>query len=106
MFLPPRSPRRIHSKGVMRWETPRSAKSPAGENPACVRVSHPRRTKPCVEGGDELGEARGRDVLGRNESECIEPRKDCRYSGWLIHRSGRQHEGLRTGKHALALSGV
>src|SRR5260363_448786 len=75
MFLPPRSPRRIHNKGVMRWEAPRSAKSPAGENPACVRVSHPRRTKPCVEGGDELGEARGRDVLGRNASECIEPRK-------------------------------
>jgi hypothetical protein len=58
-----------------------SAQSPVGENPACVRVSHPRRTESCAVGGDKHGKAKGRDVSGRNESECIEPRKVQRHRG-------------------------
>jgi len=47
---------------------------PVGENPIYVKTSQQRRTKLCIYGGNKINEARGRDVSGRNVSECIEPR--------------------------------
>jgi len=53
----------------------RSAYESAGENPARVKCSQQPVTELYIQGGDELDEARARDAIGCNESECVEPRK-------------------------------
>ena len=59
---------------------PRSVGDPVGVNPMCAKASHQHRIKSCTYGGNEISEARRRDVSGCSASETVEPRN--------IHRRG------------------
>jgi hypothetical protein len=65
------------------------------ENLIHIKASHPCGSEQCIQGGNELGEATASNVLGRNESECIEPRNACRHGGQCSHYNRRQHSYLR-----------
>ena len=65
------------------------------ENLIHIKASHQGGSEQCIQGGNKLGEATASNVLGRNESECIEPRNIHRHGGRCFHGDRRQHSYLR-----------
>jgi len=56
-----------------------------------AKVSHQPSTKSHAQGDNELCEAGRREVSGRNESECIEPRNNQRLGGRCPSFGSRQY---------------
>jgi hypothetical protein len=76
-----------------------------GASPIWVRYNQPPITDHCMGGDNKIHEASGREILGRNVSEGVEPRNSRRQRGRQFPLVGRLHNPLRKGEYRIALSG-
>jgi hypothetical protein len=76
------------------------------DNPARSKASHQTGTELCAQGGNELREAIGRETVGHNASEGIEPRNIQRCTGPRVSLPGSQKRGSRDGEAVTPCRGL
>ena len=68
------------------------------DNPARPKANHRAGTELCMQGGNELHGAIGKENIGHNASEGIEPRNNQRCTGPRVSFPGSQQRGKRYGE--------